>query len=189
VKSIGTWVIVFGVLLGLAYGVDHGEVKLGIPVFVWLALNLTVFLYLLARFVGRPVLAFLEMRQDEIKSDLQQAEERLVDAKRLKNEVLERLGKVEAEVEDIQTKAEKFGQEEADRIAIEAQQEAERLLRRVGEEITHREAETRERLEKETAELTARLAREILKKTMTDADRERVMEHSVSALQSMDREV
>ncbi len=116
-KSLGPWVGVFLVLLALAYGVDDGEVKLGIPVFFWLAINLTLFLYLLARFVGRPVSAFLENRRETIGSDLRQAEERLAEARRLKEDVLERLSKVEAEVDEIRKNAEDLGRQEAERIA------------------------------------------------------------------------
>ena len=187
-RSLGTWVVVFVVLLALAYGVDHGEVKLGIPVFVWLALNLTVFLFLLARFVGRPLGAFLEARKDGISGDLKQAEERLVEAERLRAEVLDRLSRVEAEVSEIHQRSETLGRQEAERIAVEGQEEAERLLRRVSEEISQRETETREALAKEAAELTARLAHELLQKGMTDADRKRVMDRSVEALRPARRE-
>ncbi len=187
-RSFGIWGVVFVVLLGLAYGVDHGEVKLGIPVFVWLALNLTVFLFLLARFIGRPLAAFLEARKDGIAGDLKQAEERLVEAETLKTEVLDRLSKVEAEVAEIHKRSETLGREEAERIAAEGHQEAERLLRRVSDEIAQRETETREALAKETAELTARLAHDLLQKGMTDADRKRVMDRSVESLRPMDRE-
>ena len=181
-KSFGIWVVVFGVLLGLAYGVDHGETKLGVPVFLWLALNLTLFLYLLARFVGQPVSVFLEARKDGISGDLKQAEERLVEAERLKSEVLDRLSKVEVEVAEILGRSEALGQEEADRIAAESRDETERLLRRVKDEISQRETETRAILAKETANLTARLAHDLLEKGMTAADRKRVMDRSVQAL-------
>ena len=187
-KSLGTWVVILIVFLALAYGVDHGETKLGVPVFVWLALNLTVFLFLLARFVGRPLGAFLEARRDGIAGDLKRAEERLVEAETLKVEVLDRLSKVEAEIAEIHQRSETLGREEAERIAAEGQEEAERLLRRVSDEITQREAETREALAKETAELTARLAHQLLQKGMTDADRKRVMDRSVEALGPADRE-
>ncbi len=187
-KSLGTWGVVFFVLLGLAYGVDHGETKLGVPVFVWLALNLTVFLFLLAWFVGRPLGAFLEARKVGIAGDLKQAEDRLVESETLKVEVLDRLSKVEAEVAEIHKRSETLGREEAERIAAEGQEEAERLLRRVSDEIGQRETETREALAKETAELTARLAHDLLQKGMTDADRKRVMDRSVKALEPTDRE-
>ena len=186
-KSFGIWVVVFCVLLGLAYGMallnhSENEVKLGIPVFLWLALNLTIFLYLLARFVGQPISVFLEARKDGISGDLKQAEERLVEAERLKSEVLDRLSKVEIEVAEINQRSAALGQEEADRIDEEGRHEAERLLRRVKDEISQRETETREILAKETAALTARLAHDLLEKGMTDADRKKVMDRSVKAL-------
>lgn len=181
-RSVLQWVVVFVVLLVLAYGVDHGDTKLGIPVFVWLALNLTVFLYLLARFVGRPLGSFLEARKEGIATDLKRAEEQLVEAQQLKADVLARLAKVESDVADIEDRSEALGREEAARIVAEGEQEAERLLQRVTAEIAQRETETRARLAQETAALTAELARKMLESTMTDEDRAAVMRRSVQAL-------
>lgn len=186
-KSLMQWAVVFAVLLVLAYGVDHGETKLGVPVFVWLALNLTVFLYLLARFVGRPLSAFLEARKQGIGNDLKRAEEQLVEAEQLKADVLARLEKVESEVAEIQSRSDALGREEAERIVAEGEHEAQRLLQRVTSEIAQREAETRARLAQETAALTAELAKKMLESTMTEADRAAVMRRSVQALDA-DRE-
>ncbi len=187
-KTIGPWVAVFFVLLALAYGVDHGEVKLGVPVFFWLAINLTLFLYLLARFVGRPISAFLENRRETISSDLRRAEERLAEARRLKEDVLERLSRVEAEVDEIRKNAEELGRRDVERIAEEGRSEADRLVRRVGEEIARKEAEMKDRLAKETARLTAEMARTLLEERMTDADRKAVLDRSIGALKAPRRE-
>ena len=181
-KSLLSWVPVFAVLVGLAYLVDHGESKLGIPIFVWLALNLTVFLYLLARYVGRPIGDFLEMRKAGIALELRQAKEKLAEAEKMKTGVLERLAAVEDEVAAIRDRAEEQGQNEAQRIAEQAVAEEERFLKRVGDEISRRQEETRQALIQETSDLTAQMARDLLQQNMTDADRKRVLDQSIDAL-------
>ncbi|MCD4749060.1 MAG: ATP synthase F0 subunit B [Thermoanaerobaculales bacterium] len=185
-KTVGAWIAVFVVLLCLAFLVDHGETKLGVPVFLWLALNLTLFLYLLARFVGRPVSAFLDARQESIGTQLELAKTRLQEAEELKQEVAKRLASVENEVSAMAVRAEEQGRAEAARLAEEGAAEEERFLRRVSEEIERRGAETREQLARETTKLTTKIARALLEKEMTEADRARVLERSVTALQAME---
>jgi F0F1-type ATP synthase membrane subunit b/b' len=186
VKSRAAWIVLLVCLAGLAWLVKPEGTKLGVPVFVWLALNLTIFLYVLARLVGRPMAGFLDARQQSIATELEQAKEKLAEAERLKAEVLARLDSVEAEVATIRERAEDAGRAEAERIAEQTERDQERFLRRVEEEIGRRQAETREALARETAALTAQLARDVLVSGMTDADRARLFEQSVAALRSVE---
>jgi F0F1-type ATP synthase membrane subunit b/b' len=60
--------------------------------FFWWALNLTVFLFLIAKYVATPILGFLDSAQGGIDpGELEQAKEKLAQAETLKADVLERL--------------------------------------------------------------------------------------------------
>ena len=65
-KAVFGWFVVFAVALVFAILVDKGVKHVGIPDYLWLSLNLTVFLYILQRFVGKPMAAFLETRSEGI---------------------------------------------------------------------------------------------------------------------------
>ena len=164
------------------------ESYLGIPSWLWLPLNLGLFLFLLYRFVGRPISQYLETRRDTIEGELKEAETKLAEAERLRVEVMERLERVEGEVREIRDRAEADGRAEAAAIAEQAEAEEARFLTRVDDQITRRQAETRDRLARETAALTAQIAREILSEEMTPADRERVFARSLAALEAMEKE-
>ena len=69
-KTIFGWALVYIVALVFALLVDKGVKHVGIPDYIWLSLNLTVFLYILQRFVGRPMGAFLETRREGIAEEL-----------------------------------------------------------------------------------------------------------------------
>jgi F-type H+-transporting ATPase subunit b len=161
---------------------------LGIPRFVWLPLNLTVFLYLLYRFVGKPMGSYLESRREGIAEDLETARGKLAEAERLRAEVVARLDAVEHEVAAMKEKARRDGEAEIEQIAEQTRRDEERFLRRVSEEIARRQAETRATLARDTAELTAQLTRELLSKEMTEADRDRVMDRSLAALKALHEE-
>jgi F-type H+-transporting ATPase subunit b len=185
-KSIVGWVLVFVVSLVFALLVDKGVKHVGIPDYIWLSLNLTAFLYILQRFVGRPLGAFLETRREGIAEELQNARRQLEEADRLQAEVSKRLADVEEEVAQLKERATRDGEAEAGRISEQTKIDEERFLRRVDEEISRREAETRARLAQDTADLTAQLARDLLNREMTDDDRRRVLDRSLDAMTSLE---
>ncbi len=182
------WVLVFLCALGFTFAVpDLGGNFFGLPdsvLPVLFAANLTLFLWLLARFVGRPMVSFLEARSEAIADELAQARQRLAEAESLRDEVRRRLAEVENEIAAMKARAEREGAVEADEIAEQSAREQQRFLERVDEEIRRRTAEARNTLSRETAELTARLTKELLDKELTSGDRRRILEDSLSAMRS-----
>jgi len=185
-KKIVGWAAVFIVALVFALLVDTGVKHLGIPDYFWLSLNLTVFLYILQRFVGRPMGAFLETRRDGIAEELQNARRQLEEADRLQADASKRLADLEEEVAGLKERAAADGDAEAGRISEQTKIDEERFLRRVDEEISRREAETRTQLARDTAALTAQLARDLLDREMTEEDRQRVLDRSLDAMTSLE---
>jgi len=185
-KRIFGWGLIFVCALGFAILVDTGMKHLGVPDYIWLSVNLTLFLYLLDRYVGRPMGAFLEARSQGIVEELENARRQLEEADSLQADVSRRLSDLEDEIAQLETRALSEGQAEAAAIEEQTQQEEARFLSRVDEEITRREAEARARLAQDAADLTAQLARDLLKREMTDEDRHRVFERSLDAMRGLE---
>jgi F-type H+-transporting ATPase subunit b len=185
-KTVVGWALVFIVALVFALLVDKGVKHAGVPDYIWLSLNLTAFLYILQRYVGRPMGAFLETRREGIVEELQNARRQLEEADRLQAEVSKRLADVENEVTQLKERAAADGDAEAGRISEQTKIDEERFLRRVDEEIARREAETRAQLVQDAADLTAQFARDLLGREMTDEDRRRVLERSLDAMKSLE---
>ncbi len=182
------WVLAFVVFAILAFLIDepgNPEFLPGTAKRLLLAANLTAFLFLLNRFVGKPIAQSLDTRGDEIKTELAQAQNKLAEAERLRSEVRERLEKVEAEVAEMQSRAEALGRSEAEKIDAQAREDEARFMRRVDDQIARRQAETRQQLARDTAELTAQLTKELLASTMTEEDQQRVLARSLGALENL----
>jgi F-type H+-transporting ATPase subunit b len=185
VKRFFPWLMFFACAEVFAFLIDEPPSFVPIPswlVRTLLAVNLTAFVYLLARFVGAPLGRFLDTRSEQITSELEEARRKLTEAEDLREQVLRRLNEVEQEVAEVKARAESQGQQEAEEIAAQVESEAERFLNRVDEEIGRRQAEMRNTLASDTAALTAQLTRELLSEEMSDADRERVFSRSLKAM-------
>ena len=183
------WALAFVVFAILAFLIDAPREPAFLSADVkrlLLAANLTLFLYLLHRFVGQPINQSLESRSEDIENELAEARDKLAEAEKLRGEVRARLDKVEAEVAEIRERAESQGRAEAEKIDTQAAEEAERFMRRVSDQIARQQAETRQQLAKDTAVLTAQLTKELLAKTMTETDQERVLARSLDALAELE---
>ena len=186
-KSLGIWLLFFVCALIFTFFVDLGGNFFGIPdsaLHVLFAANLSLFLWLLAKYVGRPISSFLTARGEGIHRDLDEAREKLVEAEDLHGQVQRRLDEIGAEVAVMKERAERDGEAEAEEIAEQAVTDQERFLKRVDEEISRRTAEARAELSRETAELTAQLTKSLLQKELTDEDRRHVMDRSLAAMRS-----
>jgi len=188
VKDKFFWVLAFVVFAILAFFIAEPQDPSflpGVAKRLLLAANLTLFLFLLHKFVGKPITQSLETRGKDIRAELAQAQDNLTEADKLRAEVRERLDKVEAEVAEMRDRAEGQGKAEAEKIDAQTREDETRFMRRVDDQIARRQAETREQLARDTAALTAQLTKELLAKTMTDDDQQRVLAHSLNALENI----
>jgi len=187
VKGLVPWILIFLSSLVFTFFVDLGGNFFGLPdvaVQVLFAANLTLFLWLLARFAGRPIVGALDARRDGIGEELKLAKTRVQEAEDLRREVQQRLGQVEDEVAELKDRAERDGQAEVEEIERQTAGDEERFLKRIDEQIIRREAEAKENLAKETSALTAQLTKELLQKELSDADRSRLLDSSLEAMRT-----
>ena len=186
-KSLGVWLIVFLCALIFTFFVDLGGNFFGVPdsaLHVLFAANLTLFLWLLARYVGRPIGTFLDTRSSEISQELADARRKLAEAESVNEQVQQRLDEIGTEVSAMKERAERGGEAEAKEIAEQAAADRERFVKRIEDEIARRAAEARDELSRETAELTAQLTKSLLAQELTDADRQRILDRSLAAMPS-----
>jgi F-type H+-transporting ATPase subunit b len=188
VKDKLFWVLAFVVFAIFAFLIDAPHNPSFLPSTVTrllLAANLTLFLFLLNKFIGKPINDSLTARREGIKVELAEASEKLVEAEKLRSEVSDRLAKVETEILEIQRRGEALGKTEAEKIDAQAREDEARFMRRVDDQIARRQAETREQLAQDTAALTEKLTKELLKSIMTEKDQQRVLDRSLGALEHL----
>jgi F-type H+-transporting ATPase subunit b len=191
VKGLVVWIAIFVCLFIFTFFVDLGGNFFGLPdrfVQIGFAANLTLFLWLLARFVGRPMLAFLDTRREGITDQLEQAQKKLAEAEELRAEVRTRLDQMEQEVSQLKERAASDAEKELKEISEQTAAESERFLTRIDDEIARRQAEAIKNLARETATLTAQLTREFLERELNDQDRQRILDRSLTALKTAEEE-
>jgi len=165
-------------------GAEHAEKFLGLPMWIWQSANLALFLYLLYRFVGRPLAGAFRKRQEAVEAERQEAERLKAEAERLSGEIRERLSRLDGEIAAVAAQGKADGEAERAALAARADQEAERVKRDATDEIARRLATARADLEQVASGLVASSAVELLSRQINDEDRRRLLADSVERLRS-----
>lgn len=165
-------------------GAEHAEKFLGLPMWIWQSANLALFLFLLYRFVGRPLAAAFRKRQEAVEAERREAERLKAEAERLSGEIRERLSRLDGEIAAVAEQGRADGEAERAALVAQADQEAERVKRDAADEIARHVAAARADLEQVASGLVGSSAVEVLSREINAEDRRRLLEDSVERLRS-----
>jgi len=163
---------------------EHVSRFLGIPMTIWQIANLVLFLAVLIYFVAKPMAAAFRKRQVEIEERRRQADRQRADAERLTMEIRERAARLDVEIAEIRRQGIAEGESARTALSARAKEEAEQVLRRAAEEIERRLAAAKSELAAAAADHTVSAAAETVSREITDEDRRRLLNESVSRLKA-----
>lgn len=162
---------------------DPSGTWLGMPAWLWMLANLVIYFGLLFYFLGPPITRFLEARARRIEEDLQEARERRAEAAELQGGIGAKIAALEAQIDELRSRAETEGRREHDAIREQAVHEKERMLAQAQGEIDHRLAQARQELKDHTAALAASLAREQLERELGPQERSAIFRRNLARLE------
>ncbi len=144
----------------------HGEESL-LSVF-FRFVNFAILLAILIRFAGRPLKRYLSERHQRIKDEIESKNRIILETESLKNEIHEKISRLDAEIEDIKRKVLEEAYKEKERIISEARELADKLKEQVAltkeQEIKEMRAMIREEVAKKAIAEAERIIRQALKK-------------------------
>jgi F-type H+-transporting ATPase subunit b len=156
---------------------------LGLPRWVWLWLNLGLFLGILGYFLVPGIKQFLETRAKEIASSLERANGQQEEARRMKADLSGQIDALRREMDELVKRTEADAAREREEILASAERERERLLEQTQQEIALRVAQAKKDLQRQAAELAASLARERIANEVDPSRRDRLFEQSLAHLE------
>jgi ATP synthase F0 subunit b len=167
---------------------QHGEGEhapktyFGVPRWIFLLVNMVLFLGALWYFIRKPIAKGLADRRAQIAQQLAEAKERRVKADQLARDIEERIAKLESEVQVILDRATEEGERQKAEMVAAAQSEAEKILAAARTEVDVRVRLARKELTEYAAQLATENAHTLLQQTMTDEDRKRLFSESVGQI-------
>jgi F-type H+-transporting ATPase subunit b len=154
---------------------------------IWLSLgslfNMLLVVGVLIWFVRKPLSDFFSSRSESIREQLAEAQKARADAEARLAEVQSRMSRLDDELKEIASAAEKDAQEEYKRLLARAEQDAEKIVERSRQEIEGMTRTAQHALRLHAAELSVRLAEEKIQNEISGPDHERLFNRFVAKLE------
>ncbi len=181
-------VVAAALLAAPALGAESAEhagsgTFLGLPREVYWTLNLVVFLGVLFKFAGPPVVRFLEDKQRQLAHQLAEAQRQREEAETMEARLAAQIAELRREVDEVAARAEREGEREREEILAEAERECARIEAAVRAEIEQGLQQARQQLTSHAAMLAAELASQRLTDGLSREDRKRLFRDNLARLE------
>ena len=158
-----------------------GPTFLGIPTakwwdLLWRTLNFAVLIIVLIKVLSKPLANGLRARQQSIKEQFTDLEERKAEADKAYQTYEEKLAAIDQEITDIITAAVAQGEAEKERIIEEANRAAADIKRQAEMAIQHELTQAKLQLREEVANQAVLMAEELIRKNLQEADQVKLIE-------------
>ena len=188
ILSISIALLAFLGVVSFAYassGAPAGPTFWGLPTakwwdLLWRTMNFAVLLIVLIKVLAKPIANGLRSRQQSIKEEFTDLEERKAEAETAYHSYEEKLASIEQEISDIIQSAVAQGEAEKERIISDANRAAEDIKRQAEMAIQHELTEAKLKLREEVASQAVVMAEELIRKNLQDADQVKLIEDSLA---------
>lgn len=130
--------------------------------------NFGILMYILHRFLTKPVLEFLDKRKEEIQSNLKHSEKAREDADKILAEYREKMANARREAMEVMEKAKKRGAEKEKELYAEAREKAREMLEEARSEIRGEVEKARKELVSDVGQLSVKIASSIIEKEIDE---------------------
>ncbi len=151
------------------------------PTLIMQWLNFGILLFLLYKFLYKPLLSFLDKRAETIKATMEEAVNGKESALKLLEEYKEKIAGIEKEADKIFNDARKKALGEKERIIKSARDEAEKIIAGAKREINLESEKARAELKKEISSMVIMCASKVLEREVKLSDHEKLIEEFINS--------
>ena len=144
------------------------------------AINFVILLFLLYRFLYKPLLAKMEERSGAIKKSLDEAQAARTEATRQQEENAARLKAAYGEAAAIRQQALKEAAEEQKRLIDAARAESQRMIESAKGQLDADVRKARDELRREVGEIAVSVAEKLIRKSLRDEDHRRIVDDAIA---------
>lgn len=158
----------------------HESAKwLGMPAWIFKAVNLILFGWLLWKLLAAPVRKAFADRHDKVRSEAEEARARRTKADQLAADIEARLRQIEADIQSIRERAAADGERQKQEMIAAAEAEAQKIRQAARHEVENRVKHARQELTEYAGKLASDRAEQLLRQAITDDDKKKLFAQSV----------
>tara|TARA_B100001996_G_C18656007_1_gene591220 strand:- start:722 stop:1294 length:573 start_codon:yes stop_codon:yes gene_type:complete len=165
-----------------AAGSPNPLVTLDPGLFIWTILTFLILFFLLKKFAWTPLLQALQLREEEIKSSLQDAEKARNELINLNDESEKILIKARSEAQQIRSEAKSSAEKIRTDIRSKAEEESKRILEDAQNQIQVEKGKAISEIREEVVTLSMLVAEKVIGKNLSIDDNDQLIKHSLEKL-------
>jgi len=146
--------------------------------------NFSIFVFVIARFLYKPLVAVLNERKAQIEKNIEEAEQAKAEAKALRDEYDAKMREARKEAQEVIKNATVSAEAMKEEIIGDARKEAQRQKDRALEEISLERERAEKELRGQVASLSVAVAEKILKETIDSDSQSKLMAEFVRKVES-----
>jgi F-type H+-transporting ATPase subunit b len=149
---------------------------------IWTIVCFLVVLYVLKRFAFGPIQKTLDDRRERIRQAIDEADHAREEARSLLEEHRKLIGQAKSEAEEILAEARKVGDAQRERVREETEADRQRRLEETRRQIEQATQQALNQIRDEVGKLSVLAAEKITRKSLTDADQQRLIDEALAEI-------
>ena len=149
---------------------------------IWTIVSFAITLWVLKRYAFGPVQKLIDDRRDRIRRSIEEADRAREEARSLLEEHRALIGQAKGQAEEILAEARKVADAQRERLRGELEEDRQRRLDETQRQIEQATAQALGEIRREVASLSLLAAEKITRKTLTDADQQRLIDEALSEI-------
>ena len=149
---------------------------------IWTVVCFLITLWVLKRYAFGPVQKLIDDRRDRIRRSIEEADRAREEARSLLEEHRALIGQAKSQAEEILGEARKVADAQRERLRGEIEVDRQRRLAETERQIEQATAQALGEIRREVASLSLLAAEKITRKTLTDADQQRLIDEALSEI-------
>ena len=154
---------------------------------IWTIITFLVLLYFLAKFAWKPMLRYLEARQETIKKSLDDARQAKEELERLNKESAQIIRNAHVEAESILSKSRSEAEKLREEIKQKARSDAEAILRDAQRQIETETGRALRQIRGEIADMSVMIASKLIGRNFSKQDNSELIEETLKQMESGSR--
>jgi F-type H+-transporting ATPase subunit b len=187
-RIVSLFVLVLG-LIGattvLASGGGHEEGPWTVARLIWRVINTLALVALLVYFLKKPLVTFFTERRDQIKKDLDDAREQREKAERLIKDYELKIAGMEQELQGMRAELAKVADAESRKVVANAERMSASMVEAAKTAAEQEVRKARITLKNEAVEMAVQLAETMIRETIKDEDRMRIVDDYLAKVGGM----
>lgn len=147
-------------------------------------LNFGILMYLLTKFLYKPVLDLLDKRAEKVKEDLDSAAIKDAESQKVLDQYKDQLDSIRAEVNNMIAEARKDADTEKHKIINAAQSEARIIMDKAKADIDSQVEKAHETIKKTIAEVSIDIAEKLIGKSLTEKGNNEIIDQYLSNVET-----